>query len=117
MTLDETTMQRLRSELGSWESGFTNAELQQIYADADDHFDTTMAWALRAVMSQNSAKLYDYEAGELSEKESQVFKNLLETYRVYAGVGIGGSGSSSPRQTSVFGSWRAPRGAVASRRW
>lgn len=88
MTLDQTTLDRLRRDLGDTASAFTDAELSDNWdrltsAPNDDvRFEATKGLCFEQLLN-NSAKLHDYSAGAVDEKLSQIVRNLEKRFDYY----------------------------------
>lgn len=91
-TLTAAQITRMRRALGvqtdngesNYESVFTDADLQDYYDWADSNLTGALYYATRDLRT-NAAKLYDYTAGQTSEKLSQVYRQLadmMEQFRV-----------------------------------
>jgi hypothetical protein len=76
MTLSATELARLRRKLGdATGTVFSDAELNDIYDEADSDFDRTLLISFEEIM-YDAAKFNDYTAGQTSERKSQVFDHL-----------------------------------------
>jgi len=75
----------IRSDLGSIESAFEDAEFQRYYdrmANASDEnmrYQATLGMAVRAFV-HDAAKFHEYTAGETSHKKDQVYKQYIDLY-------------------------------------
>ena len=69
--------ERMRRKLGDTSTpyAFSDAELDDLYAQADNNFDRAIRDGFNELLA-DAAKLSDYTAGASSERRAQVFDNL-----------------------------------------
>jgi hypothetical protein len=84
LTTDQLTDMQADLGIGSDEGVFTDAELNRLYARANDDYSSAVVLAIRQ-LTMNAAKLNDYTAGQTSESKSQIFKNLKEMLAYWEG--------------------------------
>jgi hypothetical protein len=75
---DTDRRDRMRRKLGDTAApyAFTDAELDDLYAQADNCFDCAIRDGFNELLA-DAAKLSDYTAGASSERRAQVFNNLV----------------------------------------
>jgi hypothetical protein len=108
MALSEHQLARLRRKVGDTGAtpAFTDDELQDLYTEAGEDWDTTVLYAYDELLAQ-AAKFNDYSAGESDEKRSQVFANLTKLRDRWAARVA--SGAKAANQVRIVGTRTAPR--------
>jgi hypothetical protein len=84
---DTVTVNKLRRKLGDTNQAFSDAELAVLLDEAGGDFATALREGLFELLTQ-AARLNDYTTGQSSEKKSQVFQQLKETYQLVSGGGV-----------------------------
>jgi hypothetical protein len=77
MGLTADQLSRLRRKLGDTGAlqGFTDVELQDLYTEADEDWNTTIRDAYEELVA-NSWRFYNYSQGSSRESQQEIFENL-----------------------------------------
>lgn len=85
MPLNSTQITDMQGDLviGSDESVFTNAELQQLFTRADEDYNLAVYYAWRQILA-GSAKWVDYQVAQTKVSKSQAFAQIKEMLTLWA---------------------------------
>lgn len=96
LTAQQLARMQRKLDIGSAETVFTDAELDDIYLEASYNFYGAIVIAVEEIL-MSVAKLHNYTAGQTKENKSEVFDHLLKIHQLAL------SRSQSSNQVQIVG--------------